>query len=226
MRGRSSVPKCLRRCTFDTSWRLRAALAGAVFALCYFSAVQALVGHWSSSALYSFGFAVPLISAYLVWTAAPRLLELLPDHDYVFGVPTVVLGLGLLIVGHLGTLITIQQTSMVVVLAGLVLVFCGRRVAKQAWFPLAYLLLMVPIWNRPIAMLQEPSQRLSAALATRMLRLTGIPAMHEGTFIALPNVTLEVLQECSGVNQSSRLSRWRCRQPTCFFRASLGGSHS
>jgi len=189
------------RTYMDASWRLRAALAGAVFALCYFSAVQALVGHWSSSAVYSFGFAVPLISTYLVWTAAPRLLELLPDHDYLLGVPTVILGLGLLIVGHLGTLITIQQTSMVVVLAGLVLVFCGRRVAKQAWFPLAYLLLMVPIWNRPITMLQEPSQRLSAALATRMLRLTGIPAMHEGTFIALPNVTLEVLQECSGVNQ-------------------------
>ncbi len=186
---------------FDTTWRVRAALAGAALVLCYFSAIQALVGHWSSSALYSFGFAVPLISAYLVWIAAPRLIELLPDHDYALGVPAVVLGLALLVVGHIGTLVTAQQTSMIVVIAGRVLVFCGRRVATQVWFPLAYLLLMVPVWNRPIAMLQEPSQRLSAALATSMLRLTGIPAMHEGIFVALPNATLQVLQECSGVNQ-------------------------
>jgi EpsI family protein len=107
----------------------------------------------------------------------------------------------MLVVGDLAALATVQQASMIVVLAGLVLLLFGREVSKLLWFPMAYLLLMVPIWDYPVALLQAPSQTLSAWIAVGLLHLTSIPVLREGTHVVLPNVTLEVLLECSGVNQ-------------------------
>ena len=181
-------------------WRAPA-LALAAFVFCYFQAAEALVGHWASNSLYSFGFAVPLISAFVIWARWSELSALRPAPDYVLGLPLFGLGIALLILGHLGALITVQQSSMIVVIAALVLVFLGRRFLRALWFPIAYLFLMVPLWNYPIAQLQEPSRILSARLGTALLHLTRVPALREGTMIALPNVTLQVLQECSGVNQ-------------------------
>src|SRR4029079_11924583 len=77
----------------------------------------------------------------------------------------------------------------------------GRAAFRQVWFAAAYLLLMVPMWTDLIASLQVPSQMLSSRIAMVVLHAIGIPAVQEGTVIYLPLIALEVLRECSGVNQ-------------------------
>jgi EpsI family protein len=77
----------------------------------------------------------------------------------------------------------------------------GREALKLTWFPITYLLVGVPIWDQVIGKLQAPSQLLSARISVIFLRLCSIPATREGTLVGLPNVTLDVLPECSGVNQ-------------------------
>jgi EpsI family protein len=121
--------------------------------------------------------------------------------DYALGIPLALLAGILLIVGRLGALVTVQGISLIIALAALVLVLFGRPVFRALSFPIIYLFLMVPIWDYPIAQLQEPSRLLSSQIATGLLDLTGVPALREGTIIALPKITLDVLRECSGVNQ-------------------------
>jgi exosortase/archaeosortase family protein len=45
-----------------------------------------------------------------------------------------------------------------------------------------------------------PSQIFSATIAHRLLTSIGVPAHHDGVFLNLPNITLEVASACSGVN--------------------------
>src|SRR5262245_32016251 len=108
----------------STAFRLAVALTAA--GLCYAGVLAGLVGAWSTRPVYSYGFAVPLISGYVLWSRweALRTLRLVPD--YLCGVPVLVAGIAMLVAGDLGALITLQQTSLIVTLTGLVLLICGR----------------------------------------------------------------------------------------------------
>jgi EpsI family protein len=172
-----------------------------VFGYCYFGVVATLIQVWSQNSVFSYGFAVPFISGYVAWSKSEEWRGLRWVPDYSFGVPVVLCAAALLAVGRIGGLVTFQGLSLVVAVAGLVLLFCGRRTFRVLAFPIAYLLLMVPIWHDPIGRIQVPSQLVSARIAVELLHAVGVPASRQGTTIVLPALTLDVLRECSGVNQ-------------------------
>ena len=171
------------------------------FGLCYVGVIVTLVTTWASSYLYSYGFAVAFISGYMLWTRSGTLgtLDLVPD--YLFGVPVTLAGIAMLAAGHLGALVSLQQVSLLVTLAGFILMLFGRRVFHLTWAPLLYLLLALPIWDSLLGRLRPPSQVLSGGIAVSLLHAIGVPAIQEGTLIVLPNLILDVLPQCSGVNQ-------------------------
>ena len=177
------------------------AVAAIAFAICYAHPIATLMGVWSMNPLYSYGFAVPFIAAYIAWTTIERKPVPLGAPDYAAGVPFVVGGVTLLAVGALCALSSVEAVSIVVTLVGLLLILFGRDAVKPHWFALAYLLLMVPIWSIPIEALQDPSRVLSTKIATGLLHLIGIPALRQGTNILMATHTIVVLRECSGVNQ-------------------------
>jgi EpsI family protein len=176
-------------------------LAVTALAVCYAGVLQTLAKAWVTSEVYSYGLAVLAISAYMIWTRSESLSRLPAVPDYLFGIPVTLAGIGLLVAGRLGLLMSLQQGSLIVTLAGFVLLFFGRAIFARVWFPLGYLLLGFPLWDALIGSLQPPSQLISGRMATVLLQAIGIPVLQDGTKLALPNVTLEVLRECSGVNQ-------------------------
>ncbi|MGH9422892.1 MAG: exosortase C-terminal domain/associated protein EpsI [Thermoanaerobaculia bacterium] len=181
--------------------KLLTALAIAAFALCYGTVLVTLVQMWTDRPVYSYGFVLPFVAGYVVWIRRHQLGRVSHEPDYVLGVAVTMLGLTLLLVGHVGSIVALKTVSLIVALAGFVLMRWGRTVLSRVWFPLAYLLLGMPVWDVVISRLQEPSQLLSSSIATVLLRAAGIPALHEGVKIVIASVTLEVMRECSGVNQ-------------------------
>jgi len=177
------------------------ALAVTALALCYASVIRGLAETWATSSSYSYGFAMVAISCYVLWTKSERLRSLAPRPDYFLGIPIVLVGVATLAVGGLGLLTSVQEVSLLVTLAGFVLLLFGREAFACIWFPLGYLLLGIPLWDNVIGSLQPPSQDLSARIAAGLMQVGGIPVFREGTRLVLPNVTLEVMRECSGVNQ-------------------------
>jgi EpsI family protein len=176
-------------------------LAAAAFTVCYAGVFGLLANAWVTSEVYSYGLAVLAIGVYMIWTRSDRLRGLPAAPDYLLGVPTTLAGVALLVVGRVALLTSVQEASLVVTLAGLVLLFFGRATFAVVWVPLGYLLLGFPLWDTLITRLQPPSQLVSGRIAAALLRTIDIPVLQEGTKLALPNVTLEVLRECSGVNQ-------------------------
>lgn len=179
----------------------RIALAAAALAFCYARVLATLVDKWTTSTVYSYGVVVLFVSGYMLWTRRVELRASTAEPDYLLGIPVTLAGIAALAVGRLALMTSIQQASLLVTLAGVVLLLFGRAVLTRLWFPLAYLLLGLPIWDVVIARLQPASQVLSAQLATVFLHGIGIPAFRDGVRVVLPNVTMEVMRECSGVNQ-------------------------
>jgi EpsI family protein len=176
-------------------------LVAAAFVVCYAAVIWTIVETWTTSYVYSYGFLVFLVCLYVLWSQLPVLQSSRRTPDYLLGIPIIVAGVSMLAAGRLSLIASVQEASLVVTLAGLILVFVGRQVFTAVSFPLFYLLLGIPIWDRVIARLQPPSQLLSARMASGLLEGIGVPVLRQGTHLLLPNVVLDVMRECSGVNQ-------------------------
>jgi exosortase len=78
----------------------------------------------------------------------------------------------------------------------------GRTAFRLARFPLLFLVFMIPIpiflMDRIIYILQAGS----AEVTEFLFSLVGIPAFRSGFYFTLPEVTIEVAKECSGIRSS------------------------
>jgi len=177
-----------------------AALLAIAFAFCYRTVFAGLAAQWWGNNLYSHGFLVPIIAGYVAWhrwSEAP----VTPRPSPWIGALVLALGLVMLVVGRAGSIQALQQVSLLPTLAGSILLLLGVQGLRRFWLPLAYLLFMIPIWEILTGRLHQPFQLMSASFAGRVLNGIGIPLLQQGTLLELPQITLEVAEACSGVNQ-------------------------
>ncbi len=188
--------------TFLINWQVLGSAGLLLFALvfCYVQVFMTLVRLWWSNDIYSYGFLIPWISLYLVWVQREKLREIEPAPDYLKGGLLFLAGLSMLVVGHASSIALLEELSLIVTLMGAVLLMLGGGSLRYLWFPIAYLLFMIPLWGFITERLHLPFQFFSANLGTRLLRFFGIPVYRNGVYIELPNITLEVADICSGVN--------------------------
>ncbi len=88
--------------------------------------------------------------------------------------------------------------------AGFIGIF-GKRAARLEWFPLAFLLFLVPFPNFLLDRVVYFLQAGSADIAEYFFDLSGVPVLREGFFFRLPKFSIEVAQECSGIRSSIAL---------------------
>lgn len=185
-------------------WTMSSLLWGALFfvafAFCYAGVLKALVGQWWTNDIYSYGFLIPCISLYLVWTRLEKLRKIAPTRAYPAGAALLGLGLLMLVLGHAAAVVVLKEFSFVVTLAGVVLFLLGGAHFRTLLLPIGYLFLMIPIWEVLTDRLHLPFQIFSATIGVSLLQLLGFPAHQQGVFVELPTLTLEVAQVCSGVN--------------------------
>ena len=171
----------------------------------YFQVIIELVVQWWDDPNYSHGFLIPLVSGFFVWKARKK-LGTLPTQNSNWGLLVLVAGLGLYVVGTAAMEYFSVRFSMVVVVIGLVLYFGGRKFLKTLWFPLAFLVFMIPIPYVIYYSVTFPMQLFSSKLACGFLQLSGLSVMRQGNVIHLPNYSLEVIEACSGLRSLMTLS--------------------
>jgi exosortase len=102
-------------------------------------------------------------------------------------------------VGNLGAEIFFSRCSLVLVLGGLVIHFCGWDYFRKMLFPWAFLFFMIPppaiIFNQITFALQL----LASQMAKFSLSAIGVPVLLEGNILRLPVMPLEVAEACSGI---------------------------
>jgi exosortase len=157
-----------------------------------------LVADWWDDPNYSHGFLVPLFSGWLVWRRRRELAALRPGGT-ALGLAVLLGGLGLLVLGEVGAERFLAASSLVVVLAGLLLFHLGRAAFRHLAFPLGYLLFMIPPPTILFYAVAFPLQQLAARNAAWVLDLLGIPVLLDGNVIHLSQITLGVTEACSGI---------------------------
>lgn len=175
------------------------ALVGALVLL-YWGVVPSMVQDWAQDENYSHGFLIPLISAYLLWERRQELAEASRDASGSWLGFALCLGsLAVFAVGRAGAEQFLQRVSLVTFLFGAALWVWGWGMVRATWFPLAFLLFMVPLPYLIYDSVAFPLKLFAARLATESLFYLGVPVFREGNIIHLASQTLEVADACSGI---------------------------
>jgi exosortase C (VPDSG-CTERM-specific) len=80
--------------------------------------------------------------------------------------------------------------------------FLGRKWMTAAAFPFAFLIFIVPMPDAMADTLERASALAAADAASLFFNLTGTPTLREGPVFQLPNIVIQVAQECSGIRSS------------------------
>ena len=181
-----------------TQWLLPAIAMVLLVGFVYRAILLRLVDNWWRDPNFSHGFFVPAFSLFVVWQERGRLLAIERRPSW-WGAAVLAGALGVMIVGVLGAELFLQRSSLVLVIAGLIIQFFGWRVFRALIFPWAVLFLMIPIPTIVFNQITFPLQLLASRLATSLLTLIGVPVLREGNVIQLPIMSLEVAEACSGI---------------------------
>jgi exosortase len=154
---------------------------------------------------------IPLVSFYLVYANRKAIFS---EVSYGWR-----LGLGLIIPGivSLGagefSLWPLRSTNQVVLIVfgfvliwmGMFAIFFGARAFRIASFPLMFLLFTVPIPEPALSKVIVFLQKGSADLAEAFFGLARVPYFRQGFIFQLPEVTIRVAEECSGIRSTLAL---------------------
>ena len=183
----------------NTQVRLLTSLIAGLLLWLYASTLFHLVLQWWNDPNFQHGFFVPLFSAFVLWQERAHLRALAP-HPSWYGLLLLGFGLFVLIVGRLGAELFLARFSLLLVLAGLIVVFLGWKFFRAVFFPWIFLILMIPIPTILFNQITFPLQLLTSRVAAEVLPLFGVPVLREGNIIQLPGKTLEVAEACSGIH--------------------------
>ena len=174
------------------------ALVLVAIGVAYATIVPGMVMDWYHDENYSHGFLVPLISAYFLYERWPELktARLQPNNA---GLIVVAGSIMLLLLGFVGREFFTMRASLVVLLAGIILFWCGREVMRLTALPVAFLLFMVPLPYIVYDAMAFPLKLFVAKYSVLTLKLMGITVLREGNIIMFPQTVFEVADACSGL---------------------------
>ncbi len=177
---------------------LRASLAVLLTVAVYYPILSNMVHHWRIVPDYSHGFLIVPLALYFAYERKYKLQAVAVAGSW-WGVALLCIGVLVLAVGQLGGLLTALRGGFVVTLMGMVLLLLGRRFFRLLLFPMAFLMLMIPLPQTLVNVVAFPLQLIAARWAVASLHLLGIPVLLEGNIIHLASTDLFVAEACAGL---------------------------
>ncbi len=175
-----------------------ALILGAGVVWLYGGALSSLVQQWASDDDYSHGFFVLPLAAFFVWERR-HALGGAASRPSVAGLALLGASLAVFIAGTLGAELFLTRISLLGVLGGAILFVWGRDHFRILLFPLAFLLLMIPLPAIVFNQIAFPLQLLASRVGETAIAAAGIPVLREGNVLHLAHTNLEVAEACSGI---------------------------
>ncbi|MDT7603139.1 MAG: hypothetical protein QOF61_1136 [Acidobacteriota bacterium] len=180
-------------------------LVAAAVVFTYWGVLVKLGRFWWEDENYSHGLLIPFIIGYILWAERDALARSLKRPSLAWGASAVLCGLLALWAGTAGAELFVQRTSLVLLVAGLTIYFCGFAVLRLVLVPLLLLLLAIPIPSIIFNQIAFPLQLFASRCAVASMRLFDIPVLRQGNVIELMTLgsstpkKLEVVEACSGI---------------------------
>lgn len=166
--------------------------------LVFWRVLARLVNDWIGDGNYSHGFLIIPIALYFVWERRDKLAAapLRPSWLGLFGLAG---GIATLLAGLWGSELFLSRVALLPVIAGIVLFVLGWAHLRILTFPIAFLLLMIPIPAIIFNQIAFPLQMFASRVGEWAISTAGIPVLREGNVLILAHTTLEVAEACSGI---------------------------
>lgn len=140
------------------------------------------------------------VTAWLLWGYRQRVAALPARPVPWLGWPLLVLALLMFAIGVSQHIISFQTGSQIVLLAALLLVFRGMPALRLVWFPLFFMLFMIPLPEALVAAVTAPLKAAVSAVAANLLHLAGYPVGRSGVMLTVGPYQLMVADACAGLN--------------------------
>lgn len=186
-------------------------LGAGLVVLAFVKVLYDLFRYGLATEIHSHVILIPIISAYLVqqdWAKLPRPGPRFTPLSGLF------LALGVAALGGYFWLratgrplspanyLALTTLPFWLLFTGISIWTLGPALARAVSFSLFFLIFLIPFPDQMTDALEKASQHASADVFSWMLQLTGATHYRDGLRFALPNITVQVAQECSGIRSS------------------------
>jgi exosortase C (VPDSG-CTERM-specific) len=186
-------------------------LATLGLALCFGIPLWNLIRFAAGSGLYSYILLIPFISAYLVWVKKQNLpLVFKPIRGtaaaFIAAGAVVLIAYWFIFRPRLKLVeadyLAVMTISFLLFFSGIYCLLLGKEMLRATAFSLGFLVFMIPIPAIAVFQIDSFLQNGSAAVAQTFFRLSGTPFFQDGLVFQLPDISLQIAPECSGIHSS------------------------
>jgi exosortase B len=175
-------------------------VGSALFALLAYSCWQLWHTSWNDEA-HAHG---PIIAAVIVWLcwrqSVPAIAVSVPAQVQVGGWLLLMLGVVAYGVGHAVVMPLLHVAALIPIAIGVLLVVGGARALTAYWFPVLFLVFLIPFPAFVIEHLTSAMKWRISWLTEMLLYEAGYPIARSGVVLAIGQYQLLVADACSGLN--------------------------
>ncbi|MBA4109873.1 MAG: exosortase B [Leptothrix sp. (in: Bacteria)] len=138
--------------------------------------------------------------AWLLWGMRTDLFSQPAKPAVVPGFLLLAIALLMYVVGRSQRVIEFEASSLILVVVASLLLIQGLSAVKRAWFPILFLLFMVPLPGAFVQALTLPLKSAVSMVAEQVLYWAGYPIGRTGVTLMIGPYQLLVADACSGLN--------------------------
>ena len=195
-----SAPPIVRSRSAKLPLWIPAALLPAALLWSYWPTIYALFNDWQSDDNYSVGQLVPMAALYLLWQERSALSQYRAAPSFLWGVALLILAQMVRLFGLAFLFESAERYSIVLSIAGIVLLTAGWRIFHHVRWIFLFLFLMVPLPGKIHNLISGPLQSWATGAAVFTLELIGFEVTRQGHVMVLNDtVPIAVAEACSGL---------------------------
>lgn len=160
---------------------------------------------WTQEA-HAHGPMILAASLFLAWQRREEWARLVPAPLPLLGWPLLVGGLLLHALGQAMEVVILEVAAQIPILAGVLLLTLGRRAVRLLWFPILFLVFMIPLPGFLVDSLTGSLKQQVSVLAEQLLYLLDYPVARNGVTLTVGQYQLLVADACSGLHSLYSLS--------------------
>ena len=182
-----------------------------LIALAGYAGMYAPVYWWAATKLWQseehgHGPLILAVLLWLFWTLHKPLLAAATESAPALGWPVFALGLMIYVLGRVFSISIFELGSQPFVVAGALLLMKGLPALRIAWFPIIYMIFMVPLPGVFVDAVTGPLRQWVSIIVEGILYAVGYPIARTGVTITIGQYQLLVADACSGLNSMFSLS--------------------
>jgi exosortase B len=139
------------------------------------------------------------VSIWLLWKKFPHIIHAQKNPSSA-GWVMLVFGLALYIIGRSQDILLFEVGSVIINLASITVVLRGTAALRQLWFPLVFMVFMIPLPGVFVDAMTQPMKTAVSYAVESILYNVGYPISRSGVILQIGQYQLLVADACAGLN--------------------------